>query len=107
MPFQGGHKINIGNKYAVRRKPISDYYEIDQKTECWNWKHALGHNGYGLFWYKGSTKRAHRVFYEIFKGEVSKNMVVDHICRNRKCVNPDHLESRKYKERIGDKIKYE
>ncbi len=35
---------------------------------------------------------AHRIFYTLFKGDVPEDMALDHLCRNRRCVNPDHLE---------------
>lgn len=62
---------------------------------CWSWT-GFTHDGYGKFNIKtnvGSWKQymAHRVSYSIFKEITDNTLVIDHICRNRKCVNPDHL----------------
>lgn len=59
---------------------------------CWEWK-GRTHNGYGCFPEPGgNTKWAHRVSYALFVGPISGGMHIDHTCRNRKCVRPDHLQ---------------
>ena len=59
---------------------------------CWIWKGATtGKSGYGAF-YAGQRITAHRFAYETFIGPVPEGLDVDHLCRNRLCVNPDHLE---------------
>lgn len=61
---------------------------------CWNYTFSKC-QGYGVFYIRsnGKTKsyRAHRVSWEIFKGKIPEGMVLDHICRNKGCVNPSHL----------------
>lgn len=58
---------------------------------CWEWQ-AFRHKGYGRFLLGGPT-RAHRVAYEILNGPIPDGMVIDHLCRNKGCVNPTHLEA--------------
>lgn len=64
-----------------------------EKTEtCWNWTGPTD-QGYGRFEIDGLRDRAHRVSYRWAKGEIPAALQIDHLCRNRRCVNPDHLEA--------------
>lgn len=67
-------------------------FEVDPVSDCWNWKLKLDHDGYGRSIYDKKHVHAHRYFYLKYIGEVPKNYVIDHLCRNRKCVNLAHLE---------------
>ena len=64
----------------------------DIETKCWVWQSTLNISGYGSMGRNGKTVRAHRLSYEAFKGEIPQGLIIDHVCKNRKCVNPDHLE---------------
>jgi hypothetical protein len=55
---------------------------------CWIWTGWISNRGYGYF----RNGLAHRRAYELFKGEIPKGMTLDHLCRIRCCVNPDHLD---------------
>lgn len=59
---------------------------------CWEWKYPLS-NGYGVVRHHGKMRGAHRVVYELHRGEIPKGMYLDHLCRNSRCVNPDHLDA--------------
>jgi hypothetical protein len=59
---------------------------------CWEWLATRQANGYGRVSWKGVPRFTHRVAYEIAHGEISDGLVIDHLCRNRACFNPDHLE---------------
>ena len=61
-------------------------------STCWHWVGAKHQNGYGAFQCYGHQERAHRVSYNHFVGEISENLQIDHLCRNKACVNPAHLE---------------
>lgn len=58
---------------------------------CWTWTAALNDSGYGVFNLSGRMVRAHRIAYEFSYGPIPDGMQVDHVCRNRQCVNPAHL----------------
>lgn len=66
------------------------YYKIDGKG-CWLWQFSRTTRGYAKVGYKGRTREGHSVSYEIFKGEIPKNLEIRHICDVRICVNPEHL----------------
>lgn len=59
---------------------------------CKIWKRSLDKDGYGRFEMKGKTYRAHRYFYEMENGIIPKGLVIDHLCRNRACINIEHME---------------
>ena len=82
-----------------RRPPVArfhDGYRVDD-SGCWVWTKATNPNGYGRFSVNGSLVYAHRFALHINDPSVELNpgrshtQVVDHLCRNRSCVNPDHL----------------
>ena len=78
--------------------PKERFYEKIHKsegslnTECWVWRVCKDRHGYGQFGYLRKVVSAHRFSYELHKGPIPEGLDLDHLCRNRACVNPDHLE---------------
>lgn len=67
--------------------------KINKTDGCWLWTGAVSTNGYGAFAYGGTkTAYAHRIALAGSGVVLEDAMVIDHLCRNRLCVNPDHLE---------------
>jgi hypothetical protein len=66
-------------------------YAIDPTNGCWIWQQSTSFNGYGQVWHEGRLQRAHRVFYQLYVGPIPDGLQIDHTCRNKLCVNPDHL----------------
>lgn len=62
-------------------------------TECWEWRASCTPEGYGKFKVGGRDAYAHRFSYELARGPIPARLTVDHLCRCRRCVNPDHLEA--------------
>lgn len=68
---------------------------------CWEWIGGKIPDGYGQMLWNGRLRLAHRIAYELHYGEPpADDMTVDHLCRNRGCVNPAHLEQVSNRENI-------
>lgn len=59
---------------------------------CWEWQRGLNFGGYGSMRIEGKRWMAHRAAYELAIGPIPAGLDLDHLCRNRKCCNPEHLE---------------
>ena len=72
------------------------FWKLVHKTDsCWEWTSAIDNYGYGIIQLSKPVrinKKAHRVSYELSVGPIPDDMTIDHLCRNKKCVNPSHLE---------------
>lgn len=62
-------------------------------TPCWVSTYGDNGNGYTKLVVEGRSVKAHRVMFEHFFGPIPRGLTVDHLCRNRRCVNPVHLEA--------------
>lgn len=60
---------------------------------CWEWAGPVGNHGYGRLRSSAVDVLAHRYAYETFVGPIPSGLCIDHLCRNRVCVRPDHLEA--------------
>lgn len=78
---------NMQTKIAVELCAYSDL------SFCWAWTGALNSRGYGCFAIKGKSQLSHRVAYSMLVGPIPDGMEVDHLCRNKRCCNPAHLEA--------------
>jgi hypothetical protein len=65
---------------------------IRTASGCLEWQGSTRGKGYGSIYADGHHQSAHRVAYELAKGAVPPECDLDHLCRNRRCVNPEHLE---------------
>ncbi len=79
----------------LSEKDLQRFYskiKINEKTGCWEWQASLDKNGYGIFEFKYKRWKAHR--FSLFSHGIKliEGFEVDHLCRNSKCVNPEHLE---------------
>lgn len=93
-------------------KPISQidvqrfwqWVDVGDPDECWEWtgsnidgRHRKGSRGYGQFRQRrngvDATWRAHRAAYELLVGPIPEGLVIDHLCMNTLCCNPQHLEA--------------
>lgn len=85
---------------AKKRKPTflwqflaHRFDHVDHHEPCWIWLGATNSRGYG--YRTGKALRpalTHRYFYEWFKGPIPDGLTIDHLCRNKRCCNPAHME---------------
>lgn len=66
---------------------------ITAPNGCWEWQHTLSRDGYGQMSVDGRNRMAHRISYELYVGAIPRGLTLDHLCRNRRCVRPSHLEA--------------
>ena len=78
-----------------KQPPIERLRSKTQQLEngCVVWTAYVGANGYARLWVDGKNVLAHRWTYEQAHGPIPDGLMIDHLCRNRACVNPDHLEA--------------
>jgi hypothetical protein len=82
--------ITFGKRPLVDR--FREKINVNPDTGCWEWSAHRAPNGYGRFGVAGKVRYAHRVSYEMHTGPIPAGMELDHLCRVRHCVNPEHLE---------------
>ena len=78
-------QVDAVDRFLAKVEPLAD--------GCWRWTGSRIPNGYGNFrGYESRMVMAHRFAYEEFVGPIPDGLQIDHLCRNKWCVNPEHLE---------------
>jgi len=90
-------KITDDQWFSADRYTISD-------TGCWVWSGCLQKDGYGSCNRRMGQSLAHRAFYVFFCGAIPEGKEIDHTCRNRACVNPDHMEPVTHQENVARSV---
>ena len=96
--------------YQHLNEPIRFFEKVRFTDCCWEWSAFVNPDRYGVFGIGSrtdGTRRtigAHRWSYQFFTGPIPQGLEVDHLCRNRKCVHPDHLRllTPEMNKRLGD-----
>jgi HNH endonuclease len=90
LPMHTRYKTSRPERW---NKEMDIWRQVVVVDSCWWWTGCLTNHGYGVASWNGKQRPAHRVFYELRKGPIPEGLAIDHLCRNRSCVNPDHLEA--------------
>lgn len=78
---------NMKSKIALELPPVS---HVD--GTCWTWQNCINSKGYGCVQHDGKRQLVHRVAYTLLVGPIPDGLQIDHLCLNRRCCNPHHLE---------------
>lgn len=82
---------------------VNRFWKYVEKTnDCWLWTGAKTHGGYGVLNNGAKVIRAHRLSYQIHRGDFSPDLDILHKCDNPSCVNPDHLSTGTAKDNVAD-----
>jgi hypothetical protein len=82
------------------RDRFATKHVVNESTGCWDWTASKDPCGYGKIRVGNGMVGAHRVSYEIHVGPIPDGLTIDHLCRNRACVNPQHLEPVPHRENV-------
>lgn len=70
------------------------WFFVDKTPTCWNWtRNTVQRNGYFYYKFNGQNRFVHRYVYEALVGPIPDGLTIDHLCHNKRCVNPHHLEA--------------
>jgi len=72
--------------------PKTFWSYVDKTKDCWIWNGAKTTDGYGQIKSGDKIQYVHRLSYQFHKGEIPKGLQIDHLCRVRNCINPEHLQ---------------
>ena len=92
-PRAGAYSYAVRDRFEAKMIP-------EPNTGCWLWIAADQPTGYGQMWTGRTREGAHRISYKMFCGEIADGLEIDHRCRNRWCVNPDHLRAVTHRENM-------
>lgn len=90
---QGRELTDLRDKRTQYDDAVEAFWRhVDKAGDCWLWTRSTS-EGYGAVWWEGRKRGAHVIAYELTYGPLPAGTMPDHRCRNRLCVNPEHLRS--------------
>lgn len=112
LPMDDDAWCTVGTMPGPAPIPIDERIRrnVAVRDGCWTWMGYIGSDGYArIQWYVDGKKVSglvHRVSYETFVGPIPAGLDLDHLCRNRACCNPEHLEPVTHQENVQRGEKY-
>lgn len=100
--WRGNDLTNVRRQSRPIEERFSDYVVFTES--CWNWTGAIRNDGYGSFSLNGIKVMAHRFSWSHFNGNIPDGELIDHMCHNRACVNPEHLRLATYKQNAENRL---
>jgi hypothetical protein len=89
-------RVGVNGRIYRTMVPLARFLRFVRKgaiaSDCWQWTGSRSDNGYGNFTVGGRTFLVHRLAYQMHVGPIPAGLQLDHLCRNRSCCNPAHLE---------------
>lgn len=94
-PNKRGMPLSLSS-YSTQDQESSEkrfwgYVRLSSESNCWTWTKKLNPKGYGVFRVGRDRVKAHRYSWSLNRGDIPSGMVIDHLCENKACVNPSHL----------------
>lgn len=91
------YKRHPGAAKAITVRPLIERLweglRVNMESGCWEWQAVRGADGYGRLGVRGATVLTHRAMYQLLIGPIPPGLHIDHLCRNRSCCNPFHLDA--------------
>lgn len=99
MHYKRWKRLGRAEPYTAEQRFFSHVTPTANWDDCWIWNGTIC-DGYGRFRIDGKDVFAHRWSYELLRAEIPPSLRIDHLCRNRACVNPWHLEPVSQRENV-------